>query len=146
MQAKIDSDLKDAMRARDELRLSTLRLLKSAITYAAIAKNTEKLEDAEVLKVIQREVKKREEAIENYVKGQRPELAEKEKKELVILQGYLPARMSDEELAEIVNRAILKTGAHSKSQMGLVMKEVLAEAQGRADGKKISLLVGQKLI
>lgn len=145
LQEQIDVDLRDAMRAKDEIRLSTLRLLKSAVTYAGIAKNTEKMDDVEIVKVIQREVKKREEAIENYVKGARPELAEKEKKELAILQSYLPAQIPEEELARIVEQAVAKTGASTKAQMGMVIKEVMAEVQGRADGKRISALVSRKL-
>ncbi|HNV87116.1 MAG TPA: GatB/YqeY domain-containing protein [Candidatus Omnitrophota bacterium] len=145
LQDKIDSDLKEAMRARDEIRLSTLRLLKSAIGYSAIAQHKDRLEDGEVFKVIQKEIKKRQEAIENYVKGNRPELAEKEKKELLILENYLPAQISDEELLAVVKNITKKMNATSKAQMGAVMKEVVAEVQGRADGKKISAMVSRFL-
>jgi len=145
LQGKIDADLRDAMRARDEIRLSTLRLLKSAIGYFSIAQRKDEIEDGEVCKIIQKEIKKRQEAIENYVKGSRPELAEKEKKELLILESYLPAQISEEELSGVVKQVVERLKATTKAQMGLVMKEVMSEIQGRADGKKVSAIVNQFL-
>lgn len=145
LQDKIDADLKAALLARDELRTSTLRFLKAAIQNAAIDKRAAKLEDADVCKVIQKQVKQRQESIQSYEKGNRPDLAAREKSELAILESYLPKGLSDAELAGIVTLAIQKTGATSKAQMGAVMKEVMAHVGGRADGKKVSDLVSQKL-
>lgn len=145
LQLQIDNDTKDAMRAKDELKTSTLRLLKSAIKYEAINKSVQQLEDVDIIRVIQKQVKQREDSIASFQQAGRVEMAEKEQKEMVILQHYLPQLMNDDELAKLVDQAIQKTGATAKVQMGLVMKEVMAAAAGRADGKKISALVNQKL-
>ena len=118
---QIDSDLKDAMRARDTARLGVLRMLKSALKYAAIEKSGAEgeLEDAEATQVIRKQVKQRQDSIESFEKGGRPELAEKEKAELAILNAYLPAAMSDEELTRVVRETIAEIGATSKAQMAL---------------------------
>src|SRR5215468_2084149 len=121
---RVDSDLKDAMRARDAARLGVLRMLKSALKYAAIAKSgaEAELSDAEAAQVIRKQVKQRQDSIESFEKGGRAELAEKEKRELEILNQYLPAAMSSEELSRLVRETIAEVGATSKAQMGAVMK------------------------
>jgi len=142
---RLSQELKAAMLSKDAERLSTLRLLKSAIGYAQIERKTDTLPDAEVIAIIQKEVKKRREAVEQYEKGGRPELASKEKQEIPVLESFLPKPLSAEALEQLVRAAIQETGATGKKQMGQVIKAVQAKAAGRAEGKVISELVGKLL-
>src|SRR6201986_3198645 len=119
---QIDADLKDAMRAKEAGKLSVLRGLKSALKYAAIEKADAALDDAAAVQVIRKQVKQRQDSIESFEKGGRPELAEKEKKELAILNGYLPQPMSADEISKVVRETIAEAGATSRAQMGGVMK------------------------
>ena len=147
LQQRVDSDLKEAMRAKDSTKLGVLRMLKSALKYAAIAKSDAEAElsDAEAVQVIRKQAKQRQDSIESFEKGGRAELADKEKEELAILNGYLPQGMSPEELAKIVRDTIAELGATSKAQMGAVMKALQAKAAGRADGKALSAEVQKQL-
>jgi uncharacterized protein YqeY len=145
LQEKVQQELKAAMIAKDADRLSTLRLLKSAMGYAQIEKKTESLSDPEITALIQKEVKKRRDAVEQYRTGGRPELAEKEEKEIAVLETFLPKPLSPEELEQLVKSVIQETGATSKKEMGQVIKAVQAKAAGRAEGKTISTLVGKLL-
>ena len=142
---RLAQELKAAMIAKDAERLSTLRLLKSAVGYAQIERRTENLTDAEVVALIQKEVKKRRDAAEQYEKGGRPELASKEKQEITVLESFLPQPLALDELEQLVRATIQETGATSKKQMGQVIKAVQARAAGRAAGKIISELVGKLL-
>ena len=143
---RIDSDLKDAMRAKDAAKLGVLRMLKSALKYSAIEKSAEgQLDDAEAAQVIRKQVKQRQDSIEQFEKGGRPELAAKEKEELLILNAYLPKGLEAEELAALVREAIAEIGATSKAQMGAVMKALQAKVAGRADGKTLSQEVSKQL-
>ena len=142
---RLAQELKAAMIAKDAARLSTLRLLKSAVGYAQIERRTENLTDAEIIALIQKEVKKRRDAAEQYEKGGRPELASKEKQEITVLESFLPQPLALDELEQLVRAAIQETGATSKKQMGQVIKAVQARAAGRAAGKIISELVGRLL-
>jgi len=144
---RIDSDLKDAMRAKDANKLGVLRMLKSALKYAAIAKSgaEAQLSEAEAAQVVRKQAKQREDSIESFEKGGRAELAAKEKEELLILDAYLPQAMSSDELAEVVRATIAETGATSKAQMGGVMKALQAKVAGRADGKTLSQEVSRQL-
>ena len=142
---RLSLELKTAMLARDADRLSTLRLLKSAVGYAQIERRTETLTNAEVIAIIQKELKKRKDAAEQYEKGGRPELAAKEKQEIVVLESFLPMPLSAEELEQLVRATIQEAGATSKKQMGQVIKAVQAKAEGRSEGKTISELVGRLL-
>ena len=142
---RLAQELKAAMIAKDAERLSTLRLLKSAVGYAQIERRTENLTDAEVVALIQKEVKKRRDAAEQYEKGGRPELASKEKQEITVLESFLPKPLALDELEQLIRAAIQETGATSKKQMGQVIKAVQARAAGRAAGKLISELVGKLL-
>src|SRR5437016_6683385 len=144
-QETLSQEIKAAMLARDADRLSTLRLLKSAVGYAQIERKTESLSDADFTAVVQREVKKRRDSIEQFEKGGRPELAEKEKKEIGVLEQFLPKPLSPEELEQLVKVTIQEVGAQTKKDMGPVIKAVQAKAAGRADGKSISALVGKLL-
>ena len=142
---RLQQELKTAMLARDADRLSTLRLLKSAIGYAQIERKNEALPEAEIVSIIQKEVKKRRDACEQYRSGGRPELAEKEAQEIIVLETFLPQPFTSEELEQVVRAAILELGAACKKDMGPVIKAVQAAAAGRADGKAISSLVGKLL-
>src|SRR5689334_21789150 len=142
---RLAQEIKSAMLAKDADRLSALRMLKSAVGYAQIERKTENLSEPDFIAVVQREVKKRRDSIEQFEKGGRPELAEKEKKEIMVLETFLPKALSPEELEQLVNVTIQELGATSKKEMGPVIKAVLAKAAGRADGKTISGLVGKLL-
>jgi len=142
---RIDADLKDAMRAQDAGRLGVLRMLKSALKYAAIEKSDAGLDDAAASQVIRKQVKQRQDSIESFEKGGRPELAAKEKQELEMLNAYLPKGMNAEELAAMVRETIAEVGATSKAQMGGVMKAMQTKVAGRADGKTLSAEVQRQL-
>src|SRR5437660_11879096 len=142
---RIDSDLKEAMRAKDATKLSVLRMLKSALKYAAIEKSGAELGDGEAVQVIRKQAKQRQDSIESFEKGGRAELAAKEKKELSILNAYLPQAMSADELSKVVRETIAEIGATSKAQMGAVMKASQAKVGGRADGKTLSQEVQKQL-
>ena len=142
---RIDSDLKDAMRAKEAGKLGVLRMLKSALKYAAIEKPDGVLDDSAATQVIRKQVKQRQDSIESFEKGGRPELAAKEKEEMEILNAYLPKGLSAEELSGLVREAIAEVGATSKAQMGAVMKALQTKAAGRADGKALSAEVQRQL-
>jgi uncharacterized protein len=147
LQERIDSDLKEAMRAKDATRHGVQRKHKSALNYAAIEKPGAKgeLNDTELVQVIRKQAKQRQDSIESFEKGGRPELAAKEKEELAVLNSYLPQALGAEELAKIVRDTIGETGATSKAQMGVVMKALQAKVAGRADGKTLSQEVQRQL-
>jgi uncharacterized protein len=145
LQERIDADLKDAMRAKEAGKLSVLRGLKSALKYAEIEKADAALDDSAAVQVIRKQVKQRQDSIESFEKGGRPELAAKEKEELEILNAYLPKGLSPEELSALVREAIAEVGATSKAQMGAVMKALQAKVAGRADGKSLSAEVQKQL-
>ncbi len=147
LQERVDSDLKEAMRAKDATKLGVLRMLKSALKYAAIAKSgaEAELSDAEAVQVIRKQVKQRQDSIESFEKGGRAELAEKEREELGILNAYLPQVMSADEVAKVVRETIAEVGATSRAQMGAVMKALQAKVGGRADGKTLSTEVMREL-
>src|SRR5947199_1104840 len=144
---RVDADLKEAMRAKDAGRLGVLRMLKSALKYSAIEKSgaEAQLDDTETAQVIRKQVKQRQDSIESFEKGGRPELAAKEKDELAILQAYLPQGLSADELAKIVGETIRELGATSRAQMGAVMKALQVKVAGRADGRTLSQEVQRQL-
>jgi uncharacterized protein YqeY len=137
---QIRTELTAAMKARDAERLSTLRMLQSAFKYQQIESGHE-LSDEEALTVIRKAVKQRLDSIEQYTKGNRPELAEKERREMELLKTWLPPELTDEEIETGVREIIASTGAQSKKDMGKVMKEASAKYKGRVDGKKIQEIV-----
>ena len=147
LQQRVDGDLKEAMRAKDSTKVGALRMLKSALTYAAIGKSgaEAELSDAEAAQVIRKQAKQRQDSIESFEKGGRAELAAKEKKELSILNAYLPQAMSADELSKVVRETIAELGATSKAQMGAVMKALQPKVGGRADGKTLSQEVQKQL-
>ena len=144
---RIDTDVKEAMRAKDAMKLGVLRMLKAALKNAAIEKGgaDAEMSDADVAQVIRKQVKQRQDSIESFEKGGRAELAAKEKEEMSILQSYLPQAMSADELAKTVGETIAEVGATSKAQMGAVMKALQAKVAGRADGKALSAEVQRQL-
>jgi hypothetical protein len=145
--AQIDAELKKAMLAREAEKLSVLRMLKSSVKYAAIEKGGADSvpSDADVLAVVRKEVKKREDSITSFAQAGRTDLADKEKAELEFLRVYLPAQMPEEKVEALVKEAIAETGATTKAQMGLVMKAAQAKAAGQVDGKTLSTVV-QRLL
>jgi uncharacterized protein YqeY len=147
LQERLDLDLKEAMRARDATKLGVLRMLKSALKYAAIAKSDAEtdLSDAEATQVIVKQARQRQDSIESFEKGGRTELANKEKEELSILNAYLPQAMNADELEKVVRETIGEVGATSKTQMGTVMKALQAKVTGRIDGKTLSAEVQKQL-
>jgi len=140
----ITQKIAEAMKAKDEIRLSTLRLLSSALNYEFIAKQ-HKLSEEEELVVVGREAKKRKDAIEAYEKAGAKDRAEKERKEMQILQEYLPQQMPDDELTKLVEEAVSQTGAKTIADIGKVMGTVMSKVQGRADGGRVSAIVKEKL-
>lgn len=141
---KIRTDMTDAMKAQDKEKLSTLRMLQSAVKNEQINLGHE-LSDEETMAVIRKAVKQRQDSIEQYTTGNRPELAEKERSEMEVLKAYLPPELTDEELESGIREIIASTGAASKKDMGKVMKEATARYKGRVDGKKVQELV-QRLL
>ena len=144
---RLTEDLKGAMRAKDALALNTLRALKSAIKNAAIEKGgaDAELADPEIVGIIRKQIKQREDSIEQFEQAGRSELAEKEQAEAEVLQRYLPAALSDEEIAALVEKAVTETGASSRADMGRVMKLLQERAAGRVDGKTLSSEVMKRL-
>ena len=141
---QIRADLTEAMKARAAERLSTLRMLQSALKNQQIEVGHE-LGDDEAMVVIRKAVKQRLDSIEQYTKGNRPELAAKEQSELEILKTYLPPELSDTDLEAALRDIIASTGAQSKKDLGKVMKEASAKFKGVVDGKKIQEMVGKLL-
>ncbi len=145
LQDQLSQEIKTAMLAKDADRLSALRMLKSALGYAQIERKTESLPDSEVVTLVQKEVKKRRDSMDQFEKAGRAELAAKEKQEIVVLESFLPQPLPPEELEKLVRATIQELGAASKKDMGPVIKAVQAKAAGRADGKSVSALVGKLL-
>ncbi len=142
---RIQSDLTAAMKQKDELRLSVLRMMKSALKNKEIEK-VRPLDDLESLQVLQTLVKQRRESIEQFTNGGRNDLAEKEAKEIKIIEDYLPAAPSDEEMHRVIEAAIAESGADSLKQMGAVVKAARAHLEGKSiDGKILSDRVRERL-
>ena len=142
--SELEDALKEAMRAKDAARRNTLRLVLAAIKEAEVSQQAE-LDDGAIMNIVRKAVKMRQEAEEEAKRAQRDDLIDEAKQEISILEEYLPAAMSDEDLTAIIDAAIAKSGASSQKEMGDVMKLVLPEVQGKADGGKVSQIVRQKL-
>ena len=141
---RLQNDLKDSMRRGDALATSTLRLLLSQMQYAKIQAGRP-LNEAETIAVLERAVKTRREAIEQYERGGRPELAEKERAEIGVVERYLPPPLTPEETTAAVEALITEHGAKDKKDLGRVMKEFQTRHRGRADGKTVSALIASRL-
>jgi uncharacterized protein YqeY len=145
LEERMDADLKEALKAKDAIRVSTLRMVKAAMKNLAIEKRAEKLEDMDAIGIISRQIKQHRDSIEQFAKGNRQDLVDKEKAELAILESYLPKQLPAEELKAIVRSAIESTGAKGRADMGKVMKAAMEEAKGAADGKMLSQMVSEEL-
>lgn len=145
LEEKILNDYKEALKQKDTLRSSVLSFLRAEMINVAVAKKKNKLDDGEVITVIKKQVKQRQDSIEQFTKGNRLDLADKETKELQILKTYLPPELPPEEINKIIEEAILATSAQGMKDMGKVMKEASAKIAGRADAKFVSDLVRERL-
>lgn len=145
LEEKILSDYKEALKSRDTLKTSVLSFLRAELLNAAIAQKKNKLDDPDVLSVVKRQVKAHQDSIEQFEKGGRQDLADKEKKELEILKAYLPAQLSEEEVRKIIEEVVSASGAAGMKDMGRVMKEVNVKTAGAADGKLVSEWVKARL-
>lgn len=145
LEEKIFSDYKQAMKDKDTLRAGVLSFLRAELMNTAVAKKKKELDDNEVISVIRKQIKARQDSIEQFSKGNRPELAEKEEKELAILKEYLPPELSETELKAIIEEVVIAVGAQTIKDMGKVMKELTVKVAGKADGKLVSDLVRQRL-
>lgn len=146
LKEKIIADMTQAMKDKNAVKLSVLRLAKAAIMKFEVA-GSKKVEatDEDVLKILAREIKQRKDSIEAYKKGGREEQAAAEEAEMKILQSYLPEQMSEDELKNVVSRVISQTGAVSKADFGKVIGAVMKEVKGKADGQAVSRAVGEML-
>ena len=143
---RLEGDVKKAMKEGDPLKVSVLRMILSAVKTLQIDKNIKSLDDDGVIQILQRHVKQHRESIEQFGKGGRPDLVEKERSELKILEEYLPKQLTDEELTAVVKAVISETGAADKAAAGKVIKAVMEKVKGKADGKAVSNLVQSILL
>ena len=144
IESRLEADLKEAVRARDALRTSTIRLARAALKNAEIDRQRA-LTDAEVVEVLQREVKRRREAIEGFERGGRDDLVQKEQLEMAILLGYLPAPLDEDELRRVVGEAVKESGATGERDFGRVMGQVMRRVTGRAEGRTVERIVREAL-
>ncbi|MFC1577060.1 GatB/YqeY domain-containing protein [Candidatus Omnitrophota bacterium] len=142
---RLESDMKTALKGRNATALSTVRMLLADIRNRAIEKKVDKLDDEGIAQVIQKHVRQHKDSIEQFKKGNRADLAEKEELELKVLNGYLPEQLSDEDLIRMIDESIKVSGAANPSDFGKVMKAVMGSTKGQADGKLVSRLVKERL-
>lgn len=145
LEEQLQKDYVQAMKDRDALRSSTINFLRAQLKNVHIDKHVEILEDKDVVAVIKKQIKQRQDSIEQYHKGGRADLADKETAEMAILKSYLPQELSEAELQKFVEQAIRETGAQSIKDMGKLMKAVAAQVQGKADNRVVSELVRKAL-
>jgi len=146
LKEQIQKDMIEAMKAKEEIRLGALRMVKAEIMKFEVSGSEKKeIKDEEVIQLISKQIKQRDDAAQQYKAGNRPELAEKEEKEAEILKKYLPEQMSPEEVKKIIEDTIKELGATSKADMGKVMGAIMPKVKGKADGKLINQIVGQLL-
>ncbi|MCL2150561.1 MAG: GatB/YqeY domain-containing protein [Dehalococcoidia bacterium] len=144
LKARIEDDVKQALRSGDQVRLSAVRMLLSAVNYAEKAKMAE-LDDAGVVGVVAREIKQHKESIEAFKNGNRPEMAVKEEAELVVLQAYMPQQMSRAEISELVKKIAAEVGAQGPHDKGKVMSRLMPQVRGKADGQEVNAVVTELL-
>lgn len=147
LEQRIADELKNAMRAKDQVALTVLRALKSALKYAEVAPGATggAVSDAEAISVVRKQIKQRQDSIAQFEGAGRNDLADKEKAEVAVLETFLPKSLSEAELEALLTQALAETGATSKAQMGAVMKWMQEKAAGRVDGKTLSQAVMKKL-
>ena len=145
LEEKIINDYKEAMKARDSVKSTILSTIRAEMMNLALSKKKDKCDDNDIISIFRKQVKQHEDSIEQFTKGNLPDLVEKEKKELEILKAYLPEELSPEVIKKIIEEAVTATGAIGIKDMGKVMKEVNAKVAGKADGKTVSDLVKERL-
>lgn len=145
LEEKILEDFKKAMKDKDAIRVSTLSFLRAELKNVAIDRRLDRLDDADVISVIKKQVKQHEDSIEQFKKGNRYDLVGKESSELEILKSFLPKQLSEEKIKEAIEEVIASCGANRPQDMGKVMKELLPKLSGKADNKLVSDLVRQRL-
>jgi len=141
LEERIESEYKSSLKARDGVKVSTLRMLKSAINNLRLEGSKKELFEADIVKILQRQIKQHKDSIGHFEKGKRDDLAEKEKKELAILLGYLPEQLSEDALKKIIDETIKALEATEKKDMGKVIKAVMEKVKGKAEGKVVSRVV-----
>lgn len=145
IEERINNDFIEAMKNKDARKLSVLRMLKAAVKNLAIEKRVDKLAEEDYLKALNKQIKQVRESLEAFEKGHRQDLVENEKKALEILQVYLPEQLSEDEIKNIVKSVIIEIEAKGKSDFGRVMKEVMRDIAGKAEGKLVSKIIGEEL-
>ncbi len=145
LEERLLEDLRSAIKTKDTIRTSTLRMVKASMERFAIEKQIKNLEDRDIIRLIAKQIKQHEDSIESFQKGNRLDLVEKEKQELEILKSYMPQEISQDELIKIAQDKIKALGANSASDFGRVMKAVMEELKERADGKRVSQIVNEQL-
>lgn len=144
MKAKLNQDLKEALKAKDEVKLRTVRMLLAAIKNFEVEKMGPAT-DEEIFQIMSKEIKKRQEAIEMYEKGGRPDLAQAEKQEVEVIQSYMPNQLSEEEIRELARKVISEMNLKSPKDVGTAMKVIMPQVKGRADGKLVNKIVSELL-
>jgi uncharacterized protein YqeY len=144
LKKRIDDDLKEALKSKDSVTLSVLRMLKSEIHYKEIERGSD-LSDDDVISVLSTAIKRRKDSIQQFEKGGRDDLTSKEQEELAVVTKYMPEQLGDEELSQIISQAIDEEDASGPSDLGKVMRLVMPKVQGRADGKKVNKMVSSQL-
>jgi len=145
LEEKIINDYKEAMKARDNIKSTMLSTIRAEMMNLAIAKKKDKCDDNDIISIFRKQVKQHDDSIDQFTKGNRMDLVEKEKKELEILKAYLPAELAPEAIKKVIDEVITATGAVGIRDMGKVIKEVNAQLAGKADGKTVSELVRERL-
>ncbi|MDP2642907.1 MAG: GatB/YqeY domain-containing protein [Candidatus Peregrinibacteria bacterium] len=145
LKEQLQQDLMTAMKAKDEASLSAIRLLKTAIMKLETAGEPKVATDEEVIQLVGKEIKQRKDSIEQFEKGGRPELAEKEKAELKVLEKYLPPQLGEDDIKAIIKEAMASTGASSKADIGKLMGAIMPQTKGKADGGLVNRLVQEML-
>ncbi len=144
LKAKLNQDLKEALKAKDEVKLRTVRMLLAAIKNFEVEKMGPAT-DEEIFQIMSKEIKKRQEAIEMYEKGGRPDLAQAEKQEIEVIQSYMPNQLSEEEIRELARKVISEMNLKSPKDVGTAMKVIMPQVKGRADGKLVNKIVSELL-
>lgn len=145
LKEQLQQDLMTAMKTKDEASLSAIRLLKTAIMKVETAGEQKTATDEEIIQLVGKEIKQRKDSIEQFEKGGRPELAEKEKAELKVLEKYLPPQLGEDEIKAIIKEAMAATGASSKADIGKLMGAIMPKTKGKADGGLVNRLVQEML-
>jgi len=144
LKAKLNQDLKEALKAKDEAKLRTVRMLLAAIKNFEVEKMGPAT-DEEIFQIMSKEIKKRQEAIEMYEKGGRPDLSQAEKQEIEVIQSYMPNQLSEEEIRELARKVISEMNLKSPKDVGTAMKVIMPQVKGRADGKLVNKIVSELL-